>query len=108
MPTYSDTLARYDALASAAGLERKGKSMPYTSANGHMFSLLNKDGELGVRIGDKAAAPFMEQHNTTTFHSHGARMRGYVKVTDTMLADDGFMVDLLKQGLAHVQSLPPK
>jgi len=29
--------------------ERKGKTMPYTSANGHMFSLLNKAGELGFR-----------------------------------------------------------
>ncbi|MFT6336024.1 MAG: hypothetical protein ACJATI_002779 [Halioglobus sp.] len=30
--------------------DRKGKTVPYTSANGHMFSLLNKDGELGFRF----------------------------------------------------------
>ncbi len=32
----------------------KGKNMLYTSANGHMFSQLNKDGELGIRFSREA------------------------------------------------------
>ncbi len=37
----------YDALVTnCSRFPRKGKTMPYTSANGHMFSLLNKDGAL--------------------------------------------------------------
>ncbi len=42
---------QYDQLvAKCERFQRKGKTMPYTSANGHMFSLLNKDGELGMRF----------------------------------------------------------
>ena len=48
--TYGENLKVYDELvAQCSRFERKGKTMPYTSANGHMFSLLNKDGELGFR-----------------------------------------------------------
>jgi hypothetical protein len=37
-------------IAKCPGIERKGKNNPYTSVNGHMFSLINKDGELGMRF----------------------------------------------------------
>ena len=30
--------------------ELKGKNMLYTSANGYMFSLFNKAGEIGIRF----------------------------------------------------------
>ncbi len=36
-------LKTYDQLVAKCNrFERKGKTMPYTSANGHMFSLFNK------------------------------------------------------------------
>ena len=48
---WKDKLAQYDKLiAACTDFERKGKTMPYTSANGYMFSLLNKDGETGIRL----------------------------------------------------------
>ena len=48
---WNTTLKRYDELVDQISeFDRKGKTMPYTSANGHMFSLLNKDGELGIRL----------------------------------------------------------
>jgi len=31
-------------------IDRKGKSMPYTSLNGHMFSFLDKNGIMGLRL----------------------------------------------------------
>ena len=44
-------LELYDAaVKSINGLTRKGKTMPYTSANGYMFSLFNKNGQLGIRL----------------------------------------------------------
>ena len=43
--TYSDNLALYEKLvATNPNVERKGDTMPYTSLNGHMFSLLTKQG----------------------------------------------------------------
>jgi len=44
--------------------------MPYTSVNGHMFSQLNKAGELGIRF-SKEGEQFMEEHQTTVFKSMG-------------------------------------
>ncbi|MFT5265293.1 MAG: hypothetical protein ACI8YQ_004044 [Polaribacter sp.] len=41
----------YDKLIAAnPAIERKGKSMPYTSVNGHMFSFLSKEGTMGLRL----------------------------------------------------------
>jgi hypothetical protein len=42
---YPANLALYEKLvATNPGVERKGATMPYTSVNGHMFSLLTKEG----------------------------------------------------------------
>ena len=50
--TRDDLIALFEAAISAADqIERKGKANPYTSANGHMFSQINKDDQLGVRFG---------------------------------------------------------
>ena len=47
----TEKLKIYDALvAKCTRFKRKGKTMPYTSANGYMFSLLNKDSEIGIRF----------------------------------------------------------
>jgi hypothetical protein len=41
----------YDVLiATHADIERKGKSSPYTSVNGNMFTILSADGTLGMRL----------------------------------------------------------
>ena len=48
---WKQKLELYDTLvAKCPRFERKGKTVPYTSANGHMFSMLNKDGQLGMRF----------------------------------------------------------
>ena len=45
------TLELYDRLvATNPDLKRKGKTMPYTSLNGHMFSFLTKEGMLALRL----------------------------------------------------------
>ena len=105
---WEENLKLFDKAAAEAGLERKGKSMPYTSANGHMFSLLNKDGELGIRLSKEEGQAFMEQHESGQFRSHGANMRGYVLVPQDRLADTAFLAALLKQGHAYVLTLEPK
>ena len=56
--------------------KRKGKTMPYTSANGHMFSLLNKAGELGMRYSKSVQEKYIEEFGSSKFHSYGAEMRG--------------------------------
>ncbi len=87
---------------------RKGKTMPYTSSNGHMFSLLNKAGELGVRLSEEDGQAFRDKYQTGNFTSHGATMRDYVLIPDALYGNDRILVDLLKKGFEYVNSLPPK
>ena len=109
MTVLKDKLALYDALIDACdSMERKGKTMFYTSANGYMFSLLNKAGEVGIRLPKDVQAQFKLDFNTGIYMSYGAVMKDYVKVPDTMLQDIDTLKPYIEQGLAFVNSLPPK
>lgn len=60
----------YDALVDKCPpIERKGKSMPYTSANGYMFSQLNKSGEIGIRFSKEVQEKYGKEWDTTYFES---------------------------------------
>ena len=107
--SYDSTLKRYDDLVEkCSGFDRKGKTMPYTSSNGHMFSLLNKDGELGLRFSKETQKAYFEKFNTSFLMSHGAKMNGYIEITGTMLNDTTLMLELFQESLEFVNSLPPK
>ena len=106
---WKEKLARYDALvAKCPGFERKGKTVPYTSANGHMFSILNKEGELGFRYSKQVQEKYFQQWGTTKFKSHGATMRGYVLIPEEMFTDLDKLAEFLNESYAYVMSLEPK
>jgi hypothetical protein len=99
----------YDALvAKCPRIERKGKTMPYTSANGYMFSLLNKAGEIGIRFSKSVQQKYLEEFETTLFKSYGAVMRGYVLIPDHMLEDLDALAVYLNESYDYVMSLEPK
>lgn len=104
-----EVLKIYDALVeSNPNFPRKGKTMPYTSANGHMFSLLNKAGELGIRLSKEDTAEFDVAYGAKPFISYGATMRGYVLIPETLLKDRETLAKYLQKGYEYVMSLPPK
>lgn len=106
---WEEKLKIYDALvAKCPRFERKGKTGPYTSANGHMFSFLNKAGELGMRFSKEVQQQYLEQFETKLFKSHGAVMRGYVTIPDAMLQDLDQLAVYLNESYDYVMSLPPK
>jgi hypothetical protein len=88
--------------------KRKGKTMPYTSANGHMFSLLNKDGQIGFRYSKSVQEKYIKEFNTTIFMSYGAVMNGYVLIPDHMLEDLDTLADYLNESYDYVMALEPK
>lgn len=88
--------------------ELKGKSMPYTSANGHMFSQLNKDGQLGLRLSEGDGEQFKRDHDSDIFKSHGAVMHGYVLIPEDMLHNVERLSLYLDKGFDYVMSLEPK
>ena len=107
--TWQDKLERYDAIVGKCdGIERKGKTVPYTSANGHMFSLLNKEGELGFRFSKEVQQRYIEEFKSDVLRSHGAQMRGYVRIPESLFNDLNKLTELLKESHAYVMSLEPK
>lgn len=104
-----EVIAIYDRIIDGIQeFDRKGKTMPYTSANGYMFSQVNKDAELGIRMPTADGKKFMEEHNTGQFMSYGAKIRDYVTIPPAMLSEEDKIRDLLIAGFKHVMSLPPK
>ena len=91
----------------ADGFERKGKANPYTSANGHMFSQINKDDQLGIRLPKPRQKELLDAYAAGPFKSYGATMRDYVCLTDEMLADEALVASLLEEGFAFVSAMPP-
>jgi len=103
-------LQLYDTLVNKCPeLEIKGKTMPYTSANGYMFSLLNKAGEIGIRFCKEDQQSFIEKYNTTIYKSYGAVMKGYVLIPNAMLEGElDLVVSYLRKSHDYVMSLAPK
>ncbi len=107
--TWDEKLQLFDNLVEQCPrFERKGKSMIYTSANGYMFALLNKAGEIGIRFSEAVKAQYIEAFETSIYKSYGAVMKGYVLIPDRMLDDSETIVNLLNESYDYVMSLPPK
>jgi len=109
MNMWEEKLNIYDDLvAKCPRYERKGKTVPHTSANGYMFSILNKDGELGIRFSKEVQMKYIEQWDTTLFKSYNAIMKGYVLIPDRMLEDLDSLAIYLDESYDHVMSLESK
>ncbi len=106
---WKEKLKIYDKLvAKCERFERKGKTMPYTSANGYMFSLYNKACEIGIRFSKEVQKKYMEEYNTTIYKSYNAVMQGYILITEEMLEDLNNVAKLLDESFDYVMSLEPK
>jgi hypothetical protein len=106
---WEQKLALYDKLvAKCPRFDRKGKTMPYTSANGHMFSLLNKDGQLGFRYSRPVQEKYIREFDTTIFKSYGAVMKGYVLIPEHMFEDLDKLAEYLNESYDYVMTLPEK
>ena len=105
---WEEKLKIYDALvAKCPRLERLGKTMPYTAANGYMFSLFNKAGEIGIRFSKERQKHYFEELNTTHYTSYGAVMNGYILIPEAMLNDLDKVADLLNESYDYIMSLEP-
>ncbi len=109
MNMWDEKLKIYDKLVDKCPrFERKGKTMPYTSANGYMFSLFNKAGEIGIRFSKGVQEKYMKELNTTIYKSYGATMKGYILIPDEMLEDLDNLANYLNESYDYVMTLEPK
>src|SRR5210317_664145 len=103
---YEEKLKIYDELVSKCSrFERKGKTVPYTSANGHMFSLLNKAGEIGIRFSKEVQRKYIKQFDSSIYKSYNSIMHGYVLIPDKMLEDLDNVAKYLEESYDYVMSL---
>ena len=107
--TWDEALAFFDKLVDQCSeFERKGKSMIYCSANGYMFALLNKAGEIGFRLPKDVANAFIEKYDSGPYYSYGAKMKDYVIIPEKLYTNEDLLINYLRQSHAYVLSLPPK
>lgn len=103
-----ELLALYDQLiASLPEQQRKGKANPYTSLNGHMFTFLDKQGQLSIRFSQEEQAAFIKKHQAELSIQHGSVMRGYVMVPEKMMTFKK-LKPYFELSYNYINSLEPK
>jgi hypothetical protein len=89
-------------------VELKGAAMPYTSHNGHMFSFLDKEGKLALRLPEDERENFMNKFKTSLCKAHGTVLKEYVEVPEKILKDTKTLQVYFKKSFKYVDSLKPK
>jgi hypothetical protein len=93
---------------STSGTEVKGAKNPYTSRNGHMFSFLDADGVMALRLSDELTDEFRSNYESGDVIQYGATMRGYSSVPAELLADIDSLAAWFDRSWEWVGTLPPK
>jgi hypothetical protein len=107
--TSADKVALYDKLiATHPKIERKGAANPYTSLNGHMFTLLHQSSSLAIRLPESKREEFLKKHKTTLFEAYGAVMKEYVAVPDRLLKNTKELQKYLEFSYEYVKTLKPR
>jgi TfoX/Sxy family transcriptional regulator of competence genes len=107
--SYANKLAVYEkVVATIPSIERKGDTMPYTSLNGNMFSLLGKDGSLGFRLSKEDREEFLDKYKSGLMEQYGAVMKEYVLIPDKLLNSPKELKKYFELSYAYAKTLKPK
>jgi len=103
-----EAVAAYDALLAAFDLTRKGAKNAYTSMNGNMFSYLEKQGSLALRLGKAEREAFIAEYGSSLAVAYNTVMKEYVVVPAEMLRDLAAVKPHFEASLAYAQLLKAK
>ena len=103
-----DALERYTAVVEGAGDVVKGAKNPYTSLNGHMFSFLDAEGAMALRLSDELTDDFLSRYESGPVMQYGSVMRGYVAIPDDLLSDTDELGSWFAKSHAWIGTLEPK
>ena len=95
-------------IESIPAAERKGKTMPYTSLNGHMYSFLDKDGFIGLRLSPSDIDTFIETFGAQLMVQHGRTMKAFVRIPIDLLDKGHILEDYFAKSYTHTAGLKPK
>ena len=102
----SDALERYATVVEKAGEVVKGAKNPYTSRNGHMFSFLDADGTMAIRLSDELAEEFVSRYESGPVNQYGSVMRGYVSVPHDLRTEE--LSSWFEKAYQWIGTLEPK
>lgn len=105
----AETVELYDKLvATNPKVEKKGATMPYTSVNGNMFSVLAKDGRMGLRLPKDAREEFLRKYKAKLMEQYGTVQPEYVEVPSSLLKKTSELKKYFDVSYNYVSSLRPK
>ncbi len=94
--------------ASHSGAVVKGAKNPYTSRNGHMFSFLDIDGAMALRLPDDLRSAFLATYDSGPVRQYGSVMQGYVSVPDGLLRATAELAAWFTNSHDWIGTLEPK
>ena len=103
-----DALERYAAVVEGAGEPVKGAKNPYTSRNGHMFSFLDGDGAMALRLSKELTDEFLSRYESGPVIQYGSVTRGYVSVPNDLLSDTEELGLWFEKAYEWIGTLEPK
>ncbi len=107
--SYDDALALYDKLVETQPeIPRKGKDSPYTSVNTWMFSMVSKDGRVGMRLPKAKREEFNTKYKTCDYINYGAKIREYSEIPPDLLAKTDELAPWFEISYQYTLSLKPK
>ena len=86
----------------------KGAKNPYTSRNGHMFSFLDSEGAMALRLSEDDAEVFLDRYDSGPVMAYGSVMRGYVSVPDDLFRKTAELQWWFDKSHEWIGTLPPK
>jgi hypothetical protein len=98
-------------LAAVEGVDRKSNfGSAYTAVNGNMYSMISKQGVVGIRLPEPDRSAFLARHDTELFRADPAwpPSRELVAVPDDLLQDTEALRPYLEGSLRYALSLRPK
>ena len=108
-PGPSEALDLYAAVVegSASGATVKGAKNPYTSLNGHMFSFLDADGVMALRLPHELHEDFLARYGGGPVMQYGRVMQGYVSVPEGLVRNADELVRWFDKSHDWIGTLPP-
>ena len=104
-----ERIAAYERLiASVPGAERKGAKLPDTSMNGNMYSILDEDGVVALRLPPADRTAFMQTYGATVQVAYGHVRPEYVSVPNAVLQDTVTFAPWFARSHAYAATLKPK
>lgn len=107
-PGPADALELYKSVVDGnPEVEVKGAKSAYTSRNGHMFSFLDPDGVMALRLSNEMREVFLETYDSGPVVQYGKVMNGYVSIPSALLEDIPGLQEWFDKSYEWIGTLKP-